>query len=95
MKEPKVPLSKLLKKIAADPNRPKSGTKCFVCSEPLVAAEVNKFDSLRRSGDPSAKMVSWATFWRLHLRGQMEWNGTYSALMGHVRNHLGRDGQKA
>jgi len=88
MKEPEIPLNKLLKQIVAN----RKSTRCFVCSEPLIAAEVKKFHDLRKSGDPQAKQVSWTAFWKLHLRGQMDWRGTYSALMGHVRSHLGGDG---
>ena len=89
MKKPDIPLGKLLEKTAKDPNRIKSGPRCFVCSEPLVNAEVDKFYKLREAGNQEALAMSWMAFWKLHLRGQMEWHGSYSSLMNHVRNHLG------
>jgi hypothetical protein len=93
MKEPDIPLSKFLRKLAADPTiRNRAGPRCWVCKEPLIAAEVLKFFKLKKGDNSDAKEVSWSIFCQLHLRGQMGWRGTYSSLMGHVRNHLGQDG---
>ena len=93
MKEPQIPLAKLLKQITSDPaNRRKSGPACGACKEKLISVEIEKFYKMKRRNDPTARGVSWVTFCRLHLRGQMGWGGTYSALMSHVRNHLGEDG---
>ena len=62
----------------------RGGVPCLVCSNPEILEETRRFRKALAEGETN---LPWSVFWKFRLKGELGWNGSYSALMGHVRNH--------
>lgn len=76
-----------------EPVPEKVRTRCFVCRDPVIAANVKRYHDARLAGET---MRPHHEFHRDVLVGVLGWTGTLSAMRAHIYNHLegGDDGEE-